>query len=69
MTPQLRRRLENWKFSQALALATEVSEPDQRLLAALAALVGDCGWGLEGALAVVIEAAVDHLLAAGGRDA
>jgi hypothetical protein len=63
MTPQLRSRLENWKFCQALALATEASEPDQRLIAALAALVGDCGWGLEGALATVIDAAVDRLLA------
>jgi len=63
MTPALRSRLENWKFTQAQALATAEPAPVQRLIAALAALVGDSGWALGGALAVVIEAAVDGLLA------
>jgi len=52
----------NWKFTQAQALATAEPAPVQRLIAALAALVGQ-RLALGGALAVVIEAAVDGLLA------
>lgn len=50
MTPALRSRLENWKFAQAQALAGAEPPPVQRLIAALAALVGDSGWAIGGVL-------------------
>lgn len=61
MPSYLRSRLQNWKFAQACHHLNGQPEEVQRLVQALARLVGDCEWGLDGDLATVIEAALESL--------
>lgn len=62
MHEKLISRLQNWKFLQALPYLDGEPDEVQHLVHALARLLGDCGWGLDGDLATVIEAALDSVL-------
>lgn len=66
--PQIRSRIYNWKFTQALALLSsdhgDSTVEDRALVQALSNTFGDCGWFDNGSagMATIIVAAVDRLL-------
>jgi hypothetical protein len=61
MTAQVKNRLENYKFGQARQLMAG-DEPEFEVVDALAELVGNVGYALEGKLGVLVEYIVDRLL-------
>ena len=62
MHAKLRSRLENWKFAQAVPYLSGEPPEVREVVVALAALLGDCGWGIGGALGCIVEAVVGMLL-------
>ena len=53
MNPQLRSRLENWKFNQALSHLEGESREVKDIVEALARSFGNCGW-IEGDQGTII---------------
>lgn len=69
LSPRIRDRLQNWKFSTALQFAQQyndetgnVTEDEMTTLEALAGTLGNSGWIIDGSLSDVIRAAVAWLL-------
>lgn len=59
---QLYGRLTNWKFAQARQYLDKESEETRSLVLALAEAFGDPGWGMGGAMATIVSAAVESLI-------
>ena len=59
---QVKNRLENYKFGQARQLM-EGHEPEFEVIDALADLLGNVGFAVEGKIGVLVGFVVDHLLA------
>lgn len=63
MNAQCRNRIENWKFTSAMATYEAVvsDEDEHQILLALSETFGNCGW-FDGAMGTIVGAAVAWLL-------
>jgi hypothetical protein len=62
MNDALRAWLARGQFHSAASCLDGEPEPVREVVEALAVLVGDTGWTLEGALGTVVRAALDSIL-------